>query len=133
MSSASSPVHVLLLSIPGLRQEDLSRMPTLQALSGVGDCVPLDPGFPAVTCAVQATLTTGTPPAAHGIVANGLFDRGTHHLEMWISPDGVHRSPRLWDLLKSGAAGAADCRLVSPAVEACDRRSGLSAGTETQS
>jgi len=100
MSSASSPVHVLLLSIPGLRQEDLARMPTLQALAGVGDCVPLDPGFPAVTCPVQATLTTGTPPAAHGIVANGLYDRGSHHLEMWISPDGVHRSPRIWAQLK---------------------------------
>ena len=101
MNSASSPVHVLLLSIPGLRQEDLSRMPTLQALAAVGDCVPLDPGFPAVTCPVQATLTTGTPAAVHGIVANGVYDRGTQHLEMWISPDGVHRSPRIWDRLKS--------------------------------
>ena len=101
MSSASSPVHVLLLSIPGLRQEDLSRMPTLRAMAAVGDCVPLDPGFPAVTCSVQATLTTGSPPAGHGIVANGVYDRGTHHLEMWISPDGVHRSQRIWDRLKS--------------------------------
>ena len=101
MNPASSPVHVLLLSIPGLRQEDLSRMPTLQTLAAVGDCVPLDPGFPAVTCPVQATLTTGTSPAVHGIVANGVYDRGTQHVEMWISPDGVHRSPRIWDQLKS--------------------------------
>ena len=101
MNSASSPGHVLLLSIPGLRQEDLSRMPTLQSLAAGGNCVPLDPGFPAVTCPVQATLTTGVSPAAHGIVANGLYDRGSHHLEMWISPDGVHRAPRLWDRLKS--------------------------------
>jgi hypothetical protein len=101
MNPASSPVHVLLLSIPGLRQEDLSRMPTLRTLAAVGDCVPLDPGFPAVTCPVQATLTTGTPPAVHGIVANGVYDRGTQHLEMWISPDGVHRSQRIWDQLKS--------------------------------
>jgi Type I phosphodiesterase / nucleotide pyrophosphatase len=101
MSSASSPVHVLLLSIPGLRPEDLSRMPTLQSLAVGGGCVPLAPGFPAVTCPVQATLTTGALPAAHGIVANGLYDRGSHHLEMWISPDGVHRAPRLWDRLKA--------------------------------
>ena len=67
MSSASSPGHVLLLSIPGLRQEDLSRMPTLQSLAAGGDCVPLAPGFPAVTCPVEATLTTGArcpPPMA---------------------------------------------------------------------
>ena len=101
MSSASPPVHVLLLSIPGLRQEDLSRMPTLESLAAGGGCVPLDPGFPAVTCPVQATLTTGAFPAAHGIVANGLYERGSHHLEMWISPDGVHRAPRLWDRLKA--------------------------------
>jgi hypothetical protein len=101
MSSNVSPGHVLLLSIPGLRQEDLSRMPTLQSLAAGGCCVPLAPGFPAVTCPVQATLTTGASPAAHGIVANGLYDRGSHHLEMWISPDGVHRAPRLWDRLKA--------------------------------
>ena len=66
MSSASSPGHVLLLSIPGLRQEDLSRMPTLQSLAAGGDCVPLAPGFPAVTCPVQATLTTGCTGAPAG-------------------------------------------------------------------
>ena len=93
--------HVLLLSIPGLRAEDLSRMPTLAALAAEGGSVPLDPGFPAVTCPVQATLTTGTLPAAHGIVANGLVDRRAHHLEMWISPDGVHRAPRIWERLKA--------------------------------
>lgn len=93
--------HVLLLSIPGLRAEDLSRMPTLAALAAKGASVPLDPGFPAVTCPVQATLTTGTMPAAHGIVANGLVDRRSHHLEMWISPDSVHRAPRIWDQLKA--------------------------------
>lgn len=93
--------HVLLLSIPGLRAEDLVRMPTLAALAEEGGSVPLDPGFPAVTCPVQATLTTGVLPAAHGIVANGLVDRPAHHLEMWISPDGVHRAPRIWEQLKA--------------------------------
>jgi hypothetical protein len=97
----NSQPHVLVLSVPGLRAEDLPRMPALAALAAAGQCVPLAPGFPAVTCPVQATLTTGTPPAAHGIVANGLFDRRTRHLEMWISPDGVHRAPRLWDRLEA--------------------------------
>ena len=97
--------HVLLLSIPGLRAEDLARMPTLAALAEKGGRAPLDPGFPAVTCPVQATLTTGMLPAAHGIVANGLVDRPAHHLEMWISPDGVHRAPRIWDQLKAARPG----------------------------
>jgi hypothetical protein len=102
MSRAS---HVLVLSVPGLRAEDLSRMPTLAALAAAGQCLPLAPGFPAVTCPVQATLTTGTRPGAHGIVANGLYDRGTQHVEMWISPDGVHRAPRLWDRLAAARPG----------------------------
>ena len=97
---AASP-HVLLLSVPGLRPEDLARMPSLAALAASGSSVPLAPGLPALTCPVQATLTTGATPAGHGIVANGLFDRTTRHLEMWISPDGVHRAPRLWDRLKA--------------------------------
>ena len=102
MSRAS---HVLVLSVPGLRAEDLSRMPTLAALAAAGQCLPLAPGFPAVTCPVQATLTTGTRPGAHGIVANGLYDRGTQHVEMWISPDGVHRAPRLGDRLAAARPG----------------------------
>jgi hypothetical protein len=67
--------------------------------------VPLDPGFPAVTCPVQATLTTGATPAGHGIVSNGLFDRSSRHLEMWISPDSVHRAPRIWDALRQARPG----------------------------
>ena len=99
--TTARPPHVLLLSIPGLRAEDLARMPVLAGLAAAGRCVPLAPGFPAVTCPVQASLTTGASPAMHGIVANGLFDRRSHHLEMWISPDSVHRAPRLWDRIKA--------------------------------
>ena len=97
--------HVLLLSVPGLRAEDLSRMPFLQSLAARGGCVPLAPCFPAVTCPVQATLTTGVSPATHGVVANGVYDRAAHRLEMWISPDSVHRHPRLWDQLASARPG----------------------------
>jgi hypothetical protein len=99
--TASAIPHVLLLSIPGLRRDDLPRMPFLQSLAAAGGCVPLAPCFPAVTCPVQATLTTGVPPAVHGVVANGVYDRAAHRLEMWISPDSVHRHPRLWDQLTS--------------------------------
>ena len=70
MSSASPPVHVPMLSIPGLRQEDLSRMPAIESLAADGSCVPLDPGFPAVTCPVQATLTTGALPTRSTSIAS---------------------------------------------------------------
>ena len=93
--------HVLFLSVPGLREEDLARMPNLTALAALGGKVPLEPSFPAVTCPVQATLTTGATPKKHGILANGLYDRARHDLEMWISPDSCHRAERLWDRLKA--------------------------------
>ena len=93
--------HVLVLSVPGLRSEDLGRMPGLASIGAAGVHVPLAPCLPAVTCPVQATLTTGVAPAIHGVVANGLFDRRSRHLEMWISPDGIHRAPRFWDRLKA--------------------------------
>lgn len=95
------PLHVLFLSVPGLRPEDLARMPVVAGLAALGGKVPLAPCFPAVTCPVQATLTTGGTPRKHGIMANGVYDRDEHHLEMWISPDSVHRIPRIWDRLKA--------------------------------
>jgi len=93
--------HVLVLSVPGLRPEDLPRMPVVAGLAAAGGSAPLAPGFPAVTCPVQAALTTGTLPVGHGIVANGLYDRARRHLEMWISPASVHRAPRIWDRLRA--------------------------------
>lgn len=67
--------NAVLLSIPGLRGKDLASMPRLAALTAEGATVPLSASFPAVTCAVQATLTTGVSPDKHGVVANGFFWR----------------------------------------------------------
>ena len=45
------------------------------------------PVVPAVTCSMQATLTTGLSPAEHGIIANGLFthDRTDLHAKLDLS------------------------------------------------
>ena len=50
---------VVLLSIPGLRSRDVASMPRLLDLSRKGVSVTLLPSFPAVTCSIQANLTTG--------------------------------------------------------------------------
>lgn len=91
--------HVVLLSIPGLRQRDLEHMPRLSVLVADGDAADLAPTFPAVTCAVQANMTTGLPPAEHGVIANGFFWRETGQVEMWTSPADCILRPQLWDLL----------------------------------
>jgi hypothetical protein len=96
--------YVFLLSIPGLRERDLARMPLLRALTAGGDLATLVASTPAVTLPVQANMTTGLPPAEHGVVANGFYwrdGRGEHDgVEMWTAWADVVQRPRIWDRLK---------------------------------
>lgn len=94
------PRHVILLSIPGLRERDLAAMPRLAALAQPqGTVVPLTPSFPCVTCPVQANMTTGVGPARHGVVANGFFYRERGEVEMWTAWNDCLQAPQLWDVL----------------------------------
>ena len=93
------PEYVILLSVPGLRQEDLADMPRLRSLVAEGDCGELVPSFPAVTCPVQANMTTGAPPAGHGVVANGSYCREQQQVEMWTAANDCIGRPQLWDIL----------------------------------
>src|SRR6266478_10243162 len=77
-SYAFMPDHVVLLSVPGLRGEDLAAMPNLRRLVEGGDRTALVPSFPCVTCPVQVNMTTGKPPSQHGVVANGFYWRDKH-------------------------------------------------------
>jgi predicted AlkP superfamily pyrophosphatase or phosphodiesterase len=99
------PEYVVLLSVPGLRGSDLAHMPRLSALVASGDRAELVPSFPAVTCAVQANMTTGLPPSEHGVIANGFYWRGKHTVEMWTSPNDCIERPQLWDILHEQAPG----------------------------
>ena len=50
-------------------------MPNLSRLFVGGGHAILVPSFPAVTCPMQANMTTGYPPRDHGVVANGFYWR----------------------------------------------------------
>jgi predicted AlkP superfamily pyrophosphatase or phosphodiesterase len=91
--------YVILLSIPGLRKQDLAAMPTLAAMAGQGDRIDLVPSFPCVTCPVQANMMTGTMPAEHGVVANGFYYRDKHQVEMWTAWNECIQRPQIWDTL----------------------------------
>ncbi|TWT75989.1 Type I phosphodiesterase / nucleotide pyrophosphatase [Posidoniimonas polymericola] len=93
------PDNVVLLSIPGLRGQDLDHMPALRGLTSDGDRAALAASFPAVTLPVQANMTTGLPPSEHGVVANGYFWRDTSEVEMWTAWNDKIQRPQLWDLL----------------------------------
>lgn len=101
--------HVFLLSVPGLRERDLTHMPRLSALSKRGDRATLVASTPAVTCPVQTSMMTGAPPAEHGVVANGFYwrdgltpGRGPKYdgVEMWTAWSDVVERPRVWERLK---------------------------------
>jgi hypothetical protein len=93
------PRYVVLLSIPGLRERDLSSMPNLGRLATGGGYARLVPSFPAVTCPVQANMTTGKLPREHGVVANGFYWRDQRRVEMWTSWNDCIERPQIWDLL----------------------------------
>lgn len=94
------PDNVLLLSIPGLRAEDVAHMPMLRQLVEHGDRAPLSASTPAVTLPVHANMTTGLPPSGHGVVANGYYWRERHELEMWTAWNQHIQAPQIWDRLR---------------------------------
>lgn len=97
--------YVVLLSIPGLREKDVAVMKNLRSAVMGGEIADLTPTFPAVTCPVQAAMTTGQAASEHGVVANGFCWRDKHTVEMWTSPSDCIERPQIWDLLGQQAEG----------------------------
>ena len=97
--------HVIFLSVPGLRSQDLAQMPNLTRLVAGGDRTALVPSFPAVTWPVQANLLTGKLPAEHGVIANGFYWREKQEVEMWTAWNDKITAPQIWDLLHQHDAG----------------------------
>lgn len=91
--------YVVLVSLPGLRSQDLAAMPRLSALVQHGSQRALVPSFPAMTCPVQANLTTGVGPEQHGVVANGFYYRDKGEVEMWTAWNECIQVPQIWELL----------------------------------
>jgi predicted AlkP superfamily pyrophosphatase or phosphodiesterase len=94
--------HVILLSIPGLRPEDVhdERLtPTLHRLATAGATAPLVPCFPCVTSPVQASMLTGVGPREHGIIGNGLFYPERDRVEFWTGGAELIEKPTFFTLL----------------------------------
>jgi predicted AlkP superfamily pyrophosphatase or phosphodiesterase len=88
--------HTMLISVAGLGADLVGEMPTLSALAGRGVALPLEPVIPALTCPMQATFTTGEPPARHGIVADGLYFHDTAEVRFWEQSAKLLAAPRAW-------------------------------------
>jgi predicted AlkP superfamily pyrophosphatase or phosphodiesterase len=57
---------------------------------------PAETVLPAVTCTVQASFRTATPPAAHGMIANGLFLRDLRRPVFWEQSARLVAGERIW-------------------------------------
>jgi predicted AlkP superfamily pyrophosphatase or phosphodiesterase len=109
------PSRLCLLDMPGMSRQLLEAVPPTSALGkwiAQQPIASLTPSWPAVTCSVQATLTTGTPPSKHGIIANGLptfhskedqalvdasnFETYRKEISFWEQSNQFVQSPRFW-------------------------------------
>lgn len=93
--------HLVFASVPGLRAEDLSRMPNLSKLFANGAQRSVSHAFPAVTWPSQANMLTGQLPNEHGVVANGFYWREQNKVEMWTAWNEVIEAPQIWDTLSA--------------------------------
>ena len=75
--------------------------PRLEAFRRRGAFCRIAPAFPAVTCTAQANYLTGGPPARHGIVGNGWYDRGLAEVHFWKQSNHLVTAPKLWDTLRA--------------------------------
>ncbi len=63
--------------------------------------------FPAVTCTAQATMRTAAMPAAHGVVANGRYDRALRKVMFWEQSSALVAGKRIWqDFRRAGGSVA---------------------------
>jgi predicted AlkP superfamily pyrophosphatase or phosphodiesterase len=96
--------HLILLSIPGLRSQDVSSMPNLRQLMAGGEATTMVPSFPCVTWPVQTNIVTGQPPSRHGVIANGFYWREEQQVEMWTAWNEKIQAPQIWDVLHERGA-----------------------------
>ncbi|NOU72267.1 alkaline phosphatase family protein [Paenibacillus sp. LMG 31458] len=95
--------RVVVLDLVGLTPAHLENSqltPNLNRIAAKGSVSRIKPVFPAVTGAMQATLTTGVEPNRHGIVGNGRFDRKQREVLMWEQTIAPLEGERMWETLK---------------------------------
>ena len=93
---------LLVIDVVGLTKNNLEKLslPNISKILENDFCSSMIPSFPAVTCSVQATLTSGYNPSEHGIISNGYYDRNSKIVSFWEQPESLVEKPRLWDILK---------------------------------
>lgn len=89
------------INVVGLTERLLgAATPRLSAFARQGRLARVAPVFPAVTCPAQSTYLTGLPPAAHGVVGNGWFNRELAEVQFWRQSNHLVRGRKVWEELR---------------------------------
>ncbi len=93
---------LIVLDVVALTKMHLSDalVPNISKIFEKGFFAPMTPSFPAVTCSVQASITSGYYPSDHGIISNGFYDRKTKLVSFWEQYGSLVEKPRVWSILK---------------------------------
>jgi predicted AlkP superfamily pyrophosphatase or phosphodiesterase len=87
--------RVCVLNVVGLTPSMVG--PETPNLAKLGPALPLGGVIPAVTCPAQATMLTGLPPARHGVVGNGWFDRDLGEVLFWRQSNRLVQGEKLYE------------------------------------
>ncbi|HWI59983.1 MAG TPA: alkaline phosphatase family protein, partial [Bacillota bacterium] len=75
--------------------------PRLNSFIQRGKMGSIEPVFPALTCAAQSTYLTGLPPAQHGIVGNGWYNRELAEVQFWKQSNHLVQGRKVWEELRA--------------------------------
>jgi predicted AlkP superfamily pyrophosphatase or phosphodiesterase len=108
LPALSAPAKVVMISIDGLKGVTLAHLPERNAntpnlnefVKGGAVSEGLIGVFPTVTYPSHTTLITGVPPAAHGILGNGLFDPDQKLKGAWYWYSEEIKTRTLWSEAK---------------------------------
>ena len=102
----STPTRTAILNVVGLTPRLLGpAMPRLTRRAEAGGLRRVKPVLPAVTCTAQSTYLTGLPPAGHGAVANGWYDRALAEHHFWKQSNRLIGGAKLWETLRAARPG----------------------------
>ena len=94
----SSSTRTAVLNVVGLTARVLGEhTPRMTAAAKAGGLIRVKPVLPAVTCSAQSTYLTGLPPAGHGCVANGWYDRTLAEHQFWKQSNHVVQGKKIWE------------------------------------
>lgn len=94
------------INVVGLSESLLGpHTPRINAFRAGGALTRIEPAFPAVTCTAQSTYLTGQPPAQHGIVANGWYNRELAEVQFWKQSNRLVGGKKIWETLRETNPG----------------------------